>query len=190
MKTLMSYFLNWPLFFVIVVKTKVFHNAYAELWYEDAANFPNLNFFHLLAERPYYREIIYHRLPGFWGALFRRMYPSYTHWSLRHSRRMTLGGGIYLDHPYCSILSAKAIGSHLHIKHMVTIGNSNGGNPIIGNNVFIGCGACVAGDIVVGDNVNIGANCVIVKNVPSNCTVVGNSADIVKLNGEKVFIKL
>ena len=73
---------------------------------------------------------------------------------------------------------------------MITIGNNKGDVPTIGNNVSIGCGAVIVGGIVVGDNVNIGTNCVIVKNVPSNCTVVGNPAYIVKLNGERVCIKL
>jgi serine O-acetyltransferase len=61
---------------------------------------------------------------------------------------------------------------------------------IIGNNVRIGTGAIVLGNIYVGDNVNIGAGAVVVKNVPSNCTVIGNPAYIVKENGIKVSKKL
>ncbi len=95
-----------------------------------------------------------------------------------------------MDHPFGTFFNARSIGSNLHVKHNVTIGNANGGLPVIGNNVHIGCGAVVAGNITVGDNVMIGANCVVVKNVPSNCTVVGNPAYIVKLNGERVNIKL
>lgn len=56
--------------------------------------------------------------------------------------------------------------------------------------VTVGCGAVIVGDILIGDNVTIGANSVVLKNVPSNCTVVGNPARIVRLNGEKVNIKL
>ena len=46
------------------------------------------------------------------------------------------------------------------------------------------------GDVVVGNNVNIGAGCVIVKDVPDNCTVIGNPAVIVKKDGIKVRIPL
>lgn len=46
------------------------------------------------------------------------------------------------------------------------------------------------GGVKINDNVKVGANCVVVKNVPANSTVVGNPAYIVKLNGEKVRIKL
>ena len=46
------------------------------------------------------------------------------------------------------------------------------------------------GDVVVGDNVNIGAGCVVVNNVPDNCTVIGNPAVIVKKDGIKVRIPL
>lgn len=46
------------------------------------------------------------------------------------------------------------------------------------------------GGITIGDNVNIGANCVLVKDVPSNCTVIGNPAIIVKQNGKRVHIRL
>lgn len=46
------------------------------------------------------------------------------------------------------------------------------------------------GGVKIGDNVNIGANSVVVKDVPSNTTVIGNPARIVKLNGKKVDIPL
>ena len=46
------------------------------------------------------------------------------------------------------------------------------------------------GDIIIGNHVIVGAGCVVVKNLPDNCTVIGNPARIVKLNGERVDIKL
>lgn len=48
---------------------------------------------------------------------------------------------------------------------------------------------CVGG-VKIGDNVKIGANCVVVKDVPNNATVIGVPARIVRLNGERVDIKL
>lgn len=49
--------------------------------------------------------------------------------------------------------------------HSVTIGKTPGGLPSIGDNVFIGCGACVLENISIGNNVKIGANTVVLKNV-------------------------
>lgn len=70
------------------------------------------------------------------------------------------------------------IGSGTTIYQNVTIGNAGG--PKIGRNCVIGAGACVLGDIVIGDNVRIGANAVVLKDLPSNCTAVGVPARIVK----------
>ena len=54
------------------------------------------------------------------------------------------------------------------------------GFPTIGNNVLIGAGAKIIGAVRIGNNVRIGANCVVVEDVPDNCTVVMNKARIIK----------
>ena len=70
------------------------------------------------------------------------------------------------------------IGRNCVIFHQVTIGSntladSRGrGAPIIGDNVYIGCGAKIIGNVRVGNNVRIGANCVVTRDVPDNATVV------------------
>ena len=70
------------------------------------------------------------------------------------------------------------------------IGLNHNELPVLGNHVFCGVGCCILGGVKIGDNVNIGANSVVVKDVPSNTTVIGNPARIVKLNGKKVDIPL
>ena len=75
------------------------------------------------------------------------------------------------------------IGDSCTIYQNVTLGNGNG--PQIGNNVVVGCGAVILGDITIGNNVNIGANAVVLKDVPDNCTVVGVPGRIVKNNVQK-----
>ena len=55
-----------------------------------------------------------------------------------------------------------------------------GGRPVIGNNVSIGCHACIVGDVHIGNNVTIGAGSVVVKDVPDNCVVAGNPARVIK----------
>ena len=75
--------------------------------------------------------------------------------------------GITLSH------NAK-IGRNCTIFHQVTIGQGKGnGAPIIGDNVMIGAGAKIIGEVRIGNNVNVGANAVVTKNVPDNKTVVG-----------------
>ena len=73
------------------------------------------------------------------------------------------------------------IGDNVQINQHVTIGGLVGpGVPKIGNNVIIGAGAKVLGDITIGSNVSIGANAVVIDDVPAKCTVVGVPAKIVK----------
>ena len=74
---------------------------------------------------------------------------------------------------YGIIVSKNAqIGRNATIFHQVTIGQGNGGAPTIGDNVYIGAGAKIIGNIRIGDNVKIGANCVVFTDIPDNCTVV------------------
>ena len=54
--------------------------------------------------------------------------------------------------------------------------------PVIGDNVIINAGAKIIGPVRIGDNVEIGANSVVVKDVPSNCVVAGIPARILRHN--------
>ena len=47
-----------------------------------------------------------------------------------------------------------------------------GGAPNIGDNCYIGAGAKIVGNINIGNNVRIGANCIVIEDIPDNCTVV------------------
>lgn len=70
------------------------------------------------------------------------------------------------------------IGKNCVIFHQVTIGSNTipgspgQGCPTIGDNVYIGCGAKIIGNVKIGNNVRIGANCVVTRDVPDNATVV------------------
>lgn len=189
MKYIISTIVNWPLYVALKIMADFLNDKYAQMWYEDAANFPNRNFFQLLAERPYYRTVLFYRLKII-GSIFRHFYPTYTHFDLPSYKKVPIGAGIYLDHPYSTVLAATSIGKNFKTKQLVTVGNNRGGKPVIGDNVFIGAGAVVCGGITIGDNVQIGANAVVMKDVPSNCTVVGNPAIIVRKDGVRVNIPL
>lgn len=67
------------------------------------------------------------------------------------------------------------------IAQNVTIGRNFGDRkvPVIGDDVYVGTGSVVFGEIRVGNNVIIGANSVVNKDVPDNCTVVGNPMRII-----------
>ncbi|MDD5867380.1 MAG: serine acetyltransferase [Lachnospiraceae bacterium] len=71
------------------------------------------------------------------------------------------------------------IGRNAWIFHQVTIGEGNGGAPVIGDNCFIGAGAKIIGGIKIGNNVKIGAGCVISVDIPDNATVVMNHPRII-----------
>lgn len=74
------------------------------------------------------------------------------------------------------------IGKNAWIAQQVTIGQAIDKNvaPTIGDNVIIGAGAKIIGDITVGNNVTIGANAVVTHDVPDNCVVGGVPAKIIK----------
>lgn len=94
----------------------------------------------------------------------------------------TCGPGLYLMHWGSIVISSEAcIGRNARIHSCVNIGaDRTGCAPIIGDNVYIGPGAKVFGDISVGNNVDIGANAVVNKSLPSDVVVVGVPGDIVK----------
>lgn len=70
------------------------------------------------------------------------------------------------------IAGGATIGKNCYISHQVTIGRSMNGVPTIGDNVYIGPGAKIFGEIKIGNNVRIGANCPVFFDVPDNATVV------------------
>jgi len=73
------------------------------------------------------------------------------------------------------------IGENCRIYQNVTIGGRhNRGCPVIGNNVFIGAGACILGGVTVGDGAMIGSNAVVISDVPPKTVVGGVPAKTLK----------
>jgi serine O-acetyltransferase len=98
-----------------------------------------------------------------------------------------IGDNFVIDHFGGIVVSGYAkFGDNCRIRNGVVIGLSHADDPCaphFGNNVDIGSGAKVLGRITVGDNVRIGANAVVVRDVPSNSTAVGVPAVIRKFAG-------
>lgn len=154
----------------------------------DSSNVMLLNW--LLINREEFRNLFYSRinksiLNKLLGVFYPRMNTLYV-------STKDIGPGLFISHGFSSIILANSIGENCWINQQVTIGTKNGVStpPTIGNNVRIGAGAIVIGDIKIGDNSFIGAGSVVTKDVPENCVVVGNPGVIVKRDGEKVKQKL
>jgi len=107
----------------------------------------------------------------------------------------TIGNGLFIDHGMGVVIGQTAIiGDNVTLYQGVTLGGTGKEkgkrHPTIGNNVVIGAGAKVLGNIKIGDNSYIGSNAVVIKDVPDNSTVVGVPGRITKQDGEKIELSL
>ncbi|PZD74286.1 Serine acetyltransferase [Acaryochloris thomasi RCC1774] len=103
----------------------------------------------------------------------------------------TLGQGVVIDHGMGVVIGETAIlGDYCLIYQGVTLGGTGKEtgkrHPTLGENVVVGAGAKVLGNLNIGHNVRIGAGSVVLREVPSDCTVVGIPGRIVYREGAKV----
>ena len=89
-----------------------------------------------------------------------------------------IGKNLFIDHGMGVVIGETAVvGDNCTIYQGVTLGGTgkehNKRHPTLGDNVVVGAGAKVLGNITIGNNVKIGANSVVLKDVPDDCTVVG-----------------
>jgi len=106
-----------------------------------------------------------------------------------------IGKEFFIDHGMGVVIGETAIiGDNVLLYQGVTLGGTGlekgKRHPTIGNNVVIGTGAKVLGNITIGDNSYIGANAVVIKDVPPNSTVVGVPGRITRQEGKKIEISL
>lgn len=99
-----------------------------------------------------------------------------------------LGRGLFIDHATGVVIGETAeVGEDVTIYHGVTLGGSGRDigkrHPTIGDRVVIGAGAKVLGAVKVGDDSRIGANAVVVKEVPSSAVVVGVPGQVISRHG-------
>lgn len=84
------------------------------------------------------------------------------------------GPGFVLVHSNGVVINTAVRGGRdVKIEHQVTIGAERGLSPILGDDVFVGAGAKILGAITIGSRVRVGANAVVVKDVPDDVTAVG-----------------
>lgn len=106
-----------------------------------------------------------------------------------------IGKRFFIDHGMGVVIGETTIiGDDVLIYQGVTLGGTGKErgkrHPTVGNNVVIGAGAKVLGNITIGDNSYIGSNAVVIKDVPSNSTVVGVPGRITKQEGKKIDLSL
>ncbi len=91
-----------------------------------------------------------------------------------------IGGGLMCVHPTGVVLHPDAtVGPNCFLGPHIVVGVRNGeGVPTLGGNVNLGAGACVLGEVAIGDNSTIGANAVVISDIPPNSTAVGVPARI------------
>ncbi len=102
-----------------------------------------------------------------------------------------IGKDFFIDHGSGTVIGETAeIGDNVTIYQGVTLGGTSltpgKRHPTLGNNVVVGAGAKILGPIKIGDNVKIGANSVVISDVPPNSVVVGVPGRIVSREGEKI----
>ena len=101
-----------------------------------------------------------------------------------------IGDGLFIDHGTGVVIGETAvIGNDVTLYQGVTLGGTGFAtgkrHPTVEDNVTVGSGAKLLGPITVGHGAKIGANSVVINDIPANSTVVGNPGHVVKVDGRK-----
>jgi len=102
-----------------------------------------------------------------------------------------IGSEFFIDHGAGVVIGETAeVGNNVTFYSGVVLGGTNleqkKRHPTLGNDIVVGTGAKILGPITIGNNVRVGANSVVVNDVPERCVVVGVPAKIVSKKGEKI----
>ncbi len=102
-----------------------------------------------------------------------------------------IGRGLFIDHGLGVVIGETTIiGDNVTLYQGVTLGGTGKEkgkrHPTLGNNIVVGAGAKILGNVTIGDEVRIGAGSVVVRNVDHDCTVVGIPGRVVIQRGKKL----
>lgn len=107
-----------------------------------------------------------------------------------------IGMGLLIPHPQCIVIGNAVLGHNVTIQQGVTIGASIDKEkdgfryPRVGSDVLLAAGVKVVGPVEIGDNSIIGANAVVIDDIPPNAVAVGMPARVVKSNGTQYSVFL
>lgn len=146
----------------------------------------------ILLAYPGFHARQFHRLAH---TLYRWHIPVLPRWLSHISRFLTgieihpgakIGEGVFIDHGMGMVIGETSeIGDNVTLYQGVTLGGTSlqraKRHPTLGNNVVVGVGAQLIGDITIGDSTKVGAGSVVVTSVPSNATVVGVPGRVVEV---------
>ena len=101
-------------------------------------------------------------------------------------RGAEFGAAFVLIHATGTVINGSVRGgSGVHLEHQVTIGAERRESPRLGDDVFVGAGAKIIGSVTIGDASRVGANAVVVRDVPAGATVVGIPARVVRTRASR-----
>jgi len=186
---LLTVLLAWIIFVLIVFKREV--DAVFDR--DPAAR----NYLEVVLLYAGVQALVMHRIAH---ALYRAKVPFLPRWLAQVSRFLTgieihpaarIGEGLFIDHGMGVVIGeTSVVGRNVTLYQGVTLGGTGKEkgkrHPNIGDNVVIGTGAKVLGNITIGENSYIGANAVVLRDVPANSTVVGVPGHITKQDGKKL----
>ena len=152
-------------------------------------------FLKLFFGRNCFRYVLYFRLDPITRLVSFFFPPPYDSTAIWSNRDGVVGGGIFLMHAWGTVLNCEHIGKGCSFLQNTTLGSKSNKDgvyvrPWLGDNVNVGANVVVIGGVRIGNNVNIGAGAVVTKDVPDNCTVIGNPARIIFKDGQRVDIPL
>ncbi len=140
---------------------------------------------------PSFKALIWHNLASY---LYRKKHFFLARYICEKTKRKTgieihpgakIGKNLFIDHGTGVVIGETTIiGNNVMLYHGVTLGGTGKDkgkrHPTIKDGVLIGTGAKILGNITIGENSKIGANAVVLKDVPPNSTVVGIPGKIIK----------
>lgn len=140
-----------------------------------------ISFSYLIVQRKHFRNLMLNRLHRnpikyiFSRLLFKPLDSLYINMPPEN-----IGGGLYIQHGFSTIIAAQSIGENCSINQQVTIGYKKDKSPTICNNVKICAGAIVIGGITINDNCIVGAGSVVTHDVQKDTVVCGVPAKKIK----------
>lgn len=155
------------------------------------------NLLEVLTSYPGIKAVLIFRIAHFFWSIGMPFVPRYLS---EISREITgieihpgakIGSEFFIDHGGGVVIGETAeIGNNVTIYQGVVLGGTTTKqikrHPTLGNNIVVGTGAKLLGPITIGDNVKIGANSVVIKDVPPNSVVVGVPGRMIIRNGKKI----